>query len=187
MSTGNLEINDFKKRYEDKVKPAMREVFGYKNDLAIPRLEKIVINVGVGRFHKEKNKLESIFKDVTSLCGQKPVYVKTGKTIAGFSIREDAIVGIQVILRGENMGQFFNKLAMIVLPRVRDFQGIRESSFDEKGNLSIGIKEHIVFPEIKPEESVVSFGLQITLKTTAKTKKEAIELLKLMGLPIVEK
>lgn len=185
MSTGNLTTIDFKKRYKDIVVPAMLKTFKYSNRMQVPKLEKIVINCGIGSLAgSDKKKMEGIMKDFVLICGQKPVFVKIKKSIAGFGIREGAVVGIKTTLRKDKMQNFFNKLCMICLPRVRDFRGIDRKSFDDNGNVQIGIREHVIFPEIKPEESVVNFGLQISLTTSAKSKEETIELLKLLGLPL---
>jgi large subunit ribosomal protein L5 len=187
MSTRNLTINDFDKRFTDKVRPTMTEVFKYRNINAVPKLEKIVVNAGIGSITKgDKKKIASIFKDMTMITGQKPIQIKAKKAIAGFSIRADSVVGMKVTLRNKMMTNFFNRFCMVTLPRIRDFRGINQKNFDKCGSLSYGVKEQIVFPEIKPEESLTNFGLQISFKTTAKNKTEAVKLLKELGMPIIE-
>lgn len=177
-------------QYKKEVIPKMMERFGYKNLMAVPKIEKVVINMGFGRLisgktgDEAKKIREAILSDLSLICGQRPVLRKAKKSIAGFKIRKGMDIGAKVTLRRRKMFDFLEKLINIVLPRSRDFHGIPFKSFDSKGNLTIGIKEHLVFPEIAPEKSKFIFGFEITITTTAKTKEEGIELLKLMGFPI---
>ncbi len=188
MSTRNLDIENFDKRYNERVVPFMENEFLIRNNMAVPRMEKIVLNAGVGTIGaNDKKKLESIKSDMTLIAGQAPVFVKSKRAIAGFNVKLGSVVGIRVTLRGKKMKEFFNRLCMIGLPRIRDFQGIAKKSFDEMGNLSYGIREHIIFPEIKPEESLVNFGLQVNFATSAKNSENAAILLAQMGLPIKSK
>lgn len=169
----------------------IKEMTGYKNDLEIPAIKKIVVSVGAGRLSQQPNFEEKILpeliKDLSSITGQKPAVCKAKKSIAGFKIRAGQIIGLKTILRRERMFNFFEKLNKIVFPRVRDFQGINLKNLDKKGNLSIGLKENTVFPEINPESSKVDFGLEISIVINAKTKEEAIKLYRLLGVPLKKK
>ena len=170
-------------KYKKEVIPAMAAKFGYKNLMAIPKIEKVVVNVGVGRIRDEKQH-EEIRKYIAMITGQKPAPRPAKKSIASFKTRQGLIVGYQVSLRGKRMYDFISRLINIALPRTRDFKGLDSKSFDKKGNLTIGIKEHIVFPEIIGEDYRFLFGLEVTVVTSAKKREEGIELLKLMGFPI---
>lgn len=170
-------------KYKNEVISAMRAKFGYKNVMAVPRIEKVVVNCGVGRFREEKER-EEIQKFLALITGQKPSPRQAKKAISSFKTRKGIIVGYQVTIRGKRMWDFISRLINIALPRTRDFQGIPEKSFDPKGNLTIGIKEHIVFPEIVGEDYRFLFGLEVTVVTTAQKREEGIELLKLLGFPI---
>ncbi len=177
-------------KYNKEVIPAMMQKFGYKSNMAVPRIDKVVLNTGFGKLISgattdERKKIESsISEDFSQIAGQKPVLKEARKSIAAFKTRQGMPIGIAVTLRGKKMYDFLERLVYIALPRSRDFQGIEKSSFDKKGNLTLGIKEHIYFPEILPEKTKNIFGLEITTVTTAKRKEESIELLKLMGFPI---
>ncbi len=179
-----------KEKYQKKIIPAMKEQFGYKNLMTVPRLEKVVINIGFGKMisgktSDEQKKLTSaILNDLALICGQKPVLTKAKKSIASFKLRKGMPIGAMVTLRGTKMHDFLDRLINIALPRSRDFQGINPESFDENGNLTLPVKEHIIFPEIMPENTRIIFGFEITIVTTAKTREEGIELLKLAGFPI---
>lgn len=179
-----------KEKYAKEVIPRIMEKFGYTNKMAVPKIEKVVINTGFGRLisgktsEEQKKIQDNILQDLGLIAGQRPVLKKAKKSIAGFKIKEGQIIGAAVTLRGKKMFDFLERLIHITLPRLRDFQGIRISSFDKKGNLTIGIPEQIAFPEILPEKSKNIFGLEITVMTTAKARKEGIELLRLMGFPI---
>ena len=177
-------------KYNKEIVPLMKEKFGYETSLAVPRIEKVVINTGFGRFiagktsEEQKKISEAIVNDLSLIVGQRPVLTKAKKSIASFKTRKGLPIGARVTLRGKRMFDFLERLVSFGLPRSRDFQGINEKSFDGKGNLSIGIKEHIAFPEISPEKTKLLFGFEITVTTTAKTRKEGIELFKSLGFPI---
>jgi len=172
------------KQYRESIIPAMREKFNYKNVMAIPKIEKVVVNVGIGKVIKEKKILEKIEEDIKKITGQMPVARKAKKSIAGFKLREGMNVGLMVTLHGKRMYDFIDRLISIALPRSRDFRGISVKSFDECGNLNMGIKEQNIFPETTYETLKDIFGFQVTITTTSKTKKEGLELLKLFGFPI---
>lgn len=179
-----------KDKFEKEVIPAMMKRFGYKNKMVVPKIEKVVINTGFGRqvagktAEEQKKIQEAILEDLSLISGQRPVLKRAKKAISGFKTRKGQAIGASVTLRGKRMFDFLERLIHIALPRLRDFQGIEISSFDKKGNLTIGIREHIAFPEILPEKAKNIFGLEITVVTTAKKKEEGIELLRLLGFPI---
>ena len=173
-----------REKYKKEVIPAMRERFGYKNDLAVPKIEKVVVNVGIGKFLKDEKAQETIINDLAKITGQKPIYTLARKAISGFKIRKGMKVGLKVTLRKKRMYDFLERLIHVAIPRIRDFRGIPEKSIDKEGNLSIGIKEHIIFPEIAHEDVKLIFGFEVTIITSAKTREEAVELFKLLGFPI---
>lgn len=173
-----------KEKYKKEVIPIMREKFGYKNDFAVPKVEKVVINTGIGRFTQDQKTVEEIGRALSLISGQKPVFTLAKKAISSFKIREGMKVGFKITLRNQRMYDFLERLIYLALPRGRDFRGIDQKSIDEKGNLTIGIKEHIIFPEISHEEVKTIFGLEISVITNAKRKEEGLELLKLLGFPI---
>ncbi len=179
-----------KEKYQKEVIPAMMERFGYKTKMAVPRIEKVIVNTGFGRLvsgktsEEQKKIQEVILNDLTLICGQHPILTKAKKAISGFKTRKGLPIGAKVTLRGKRMVDFLERLIHITLPRSRDFQGIDSASFDKKGNLTIGIREQIAFPEISPERTKIIFGLEITVVTTATKREEGIELLRLMGFPI---
>lgn len=187
-----LKINmlRLREKYKKEVVPAMQEKFGYRNPMAVPKIEKVVINTGFGRqvsgksSEEQKKIQETVLQDLGLISGQKAVLKRAKKSISGFKTREGQVIGAAVTLRGEKMSDFLERLIHVGLPRLRDFRGIEISSFDKKGNLTIGIREHIAFPEILPEKAKNIFGLEITVVTTAKNREEGIELLKLLGFPI---
>jgi len=180
---------DLKEKYK-KIIPKMKEKFGYQNNLAVPKVEKVVINVGFGRqmtnkTSEEKKKVhKSILEDLTLITGQRAVLRNAKKSISGFKLRQGMAVGGMITLRGRKMYDFLERLINIALPRSRDFNGINPNSIDEEGNLTIGVKEQIIFPEVSPEKAKQIFGFEITVVTTSKKKEEGLELLKLLGLPI---
>lgn len=180
-------MNRLKLKHLKQVIPAMRKRFGYSNDLAVPKLEKVVINVGISSSKRDEKYLELIEDNLKRITGQKPIFTKAKKSISSFKIRQDQIVGAMVTLRGNRMYDFVDKLISVALPRVRDFRGLLNKSVDLKGNLSIGFREHLAFPEIKADEVEVIHGLEISISTTAKIKEEGLELLKLLGFPFREK
>ena len=169
--------------YETAVRPQLMEQFGLKNQLAVPRLDKIVINMGVGEGTRDAKKITIAAEELTKIAGQKPVITKAKKSIAGFKLREGMAVGCKVTLRGKRMYEFLDRLVTIALPRVRDFRGVSPKSFDGNGNYALGLKEQIVFPEINYDQIDEIRGMDIIICTTAKTNDEARELLRSFGLP----
>ena len=169
--------------YKDKVRPALKEEFGYKNDMQIPRLDKIVLNMGVGEAVKDTKKVKSAQEELTLIAGQKAVITKAKKSIAGFRVREEMPLGVKVTLRGDRMYEFLDRLITIALPRVRDFRGVKGSSFDGRGNYAMGIKEQLIFPEIEYDKIDKIRGMDVVICTTAQTDEEARELLTLVGAP----
>ena len=179
-----MNITPAKEKYIKTVAAEMKNKFGYKNVMAVPRIKKVVVNVGIGKIVKENDKIEEIVNSITAITGQKAVKTKAKKAIAGFKIREGMEVGVRATLRGKRMWQFIDRLVSATLPRTRDFQGINRSAVDSRGNLNIGIKEHLIFPEISPERVKHIFGLQVTISTDANTQAEGLELFKLLGFPL---
>lgn len=177
-------MNSLKEKYNKKVIPEMKKRFSLKNDLEVPRIFKVVVNSGIGKFLKDSNQVNDIIESISLFTGQKPVLAKSRKSIAGFKIREGLEVGVKVTLRGKRMWDFMEKLVGTTLPRIRDFQGIKEKALDESGNLNIGIKEHLIFPEILPEQVKNIFSLQVNVVTNAKNKEKGLELFRLLGFPI---
>lgn len=176
-------MSNFKELYNKEITKALHDEFGYTSKMEIPKLEKIVINMGVGEGSKDDKFIEAAVKDLELIAGQKPVVTKAKKSIAGFKLREGQPVGVKVTLRGENMYNFMEKLIKVALPRVRDFHGISKTAFDGKGNYTLGIKEQLIFPEIEYDNVVKVRGMDIIFVTTAKTNKEAEALLKAFGMP----
>lgn len=171
-------------KYKKEVVPAMQKKFGLKNAMAVPRVEKVTVNVGVGRVVKETKVLEDIARDLARITGQKVVRTKAKKAVAGFKIRKGQEIGFRVTLRGRRMWDFLERFVRVALPRTRDFRGIPENTFDGYGNLSIGIREHIVFPEVATDDVRHIFGFQVVATTTARKREHGVELLKLLGFPI---
>ena len=169
--------------YATTIKAAMKEEFGYKNDMMIPRLDKIVLNMGVGDAVKDTKKVKHAQDALTLIAGQKAVVTKAKTSIAGFRVREDMPLGTKVTLRGNHMYEFMDRLTTIALPRVRDFRGVKASSFDGRGNYAMGMKEHIVFPEINFDKVDVAWGMDIVICTTADNDAEAKALLKHFNMP----
>lgn len=176
-----------KEKYLKEVVPEMKKKMGYKNDFAVPRIVKVVVNSGLGGFMKNSgDDLEKIEEDFANIVGQKGVVTKAKKAIAGFKTKQGMPLGVMATLRGARMYEFLDKLINVVLPQVRDFRGLNKKAFDGKGNYNIGIKEHIVFPEVKRDDIRNIIGIQVTIVTTAKTNEEAMEMLKELGLPITD-
>ena len=170
--------------YKDSIRAAMMEEFGYKNEMLIPRLDKIVLNIGAGAESvKDSKKAKSAQEDLTKITGQKAVITRAKKSIAGFRVREDMPLGAKVTLRQDRMYEFLDRLITIALPRVRDFRGVKGSSFDGRGNYAMGLKEHIVFPEIDFDKVDEVWGMDIIICTTAQTDDEARELLRGFDMP----
>ena len=170
-------------KYEKEIIPAMIEKFGYKNIMEVPKLEKIVINMGVGEAKENQKVLESAVNDLTLIAGQKPILTRARKSVANFKIRENMAIGCKVTLRKAKMYEFADKLMTIALPRVRDFRGVSSKAFDGRGNYSLGIKEQLIFPEIEYHKIDKVRGMDIIFVTTAKTDEEARELLRFFGMP----
>ncbi|MDD6770001.1 MAG: 50S ribosomal protein L5 [Inconstantimicrobium porci] len=174
-------------KYENEVKQAMMDKFGYKNVMEVPKLEKIVINMGVGEAKDNSKVLESAVADLTLITGQKPILTRAKKSVANFKIRENMPLGCKVTLRKAKMYEFCDKLVSIALPRVRDFRGVSDKSFDGRGNYSLGIKEQLIFPEIEYDKIDKVRGMDIIFVTTANTDEEARELLRFLGMPFANK
>lgn len=172
-----------KDKYKNEVIAAMTQEFGYKNVMQVPRLEKITINVGLGEATQNAKVVDSAVGDITSIAGQKPVVTKAKKAIANFKLREGIPIGCMVTLRRERMYEFLDRLIHVALPRVRDFKGISDKSFDGRGNYSLGLREQIIFPEIHADKVDKARGMTITITTTAKSDPEGRALLKHMGMP----
>jgi large subunit ribosomal protein L5 len=172
-----------KTKYQQDVVPAMMHEFGYKNPMQVPRLEKITLNVGVGEATQNAKAIDSTVTEITAIAGQKPVVTKSKKAIANFKLREGIPIGCMVTLRRDHMFEFLDRLITVALPRVRDFKGISDRSFDGRGNYSLGLREQIIFPEIHADKVEKTRGMTITITTTAKTDQEGRVLLRLMGMP----
>lgn len=173
-----------KTQYKDSIRAALKEEFGYKNDMQIPRLDKIVLNIGCGaEAVKDSKKAKSAVEDLTVIAGQKALTTKAKKSIAGFRVREDMPLGAKVTLRGDRMYEFLDRLITIAMPRIRDFRGVSGKSFDGRGNYAMGLKEHIVFPEIDFDKVDETWGMDIVIATTAATDAEAKSLLTQFNMP----
>ena len=175
-----------KDAYVSEVAPALMKKFGYKSVMQIPKLDKIVINVGCGEARDNAKVLDAVVSDISQITGQKPVLCKAKKSVANFKLREGMIVGVKVTLRGERMYEFLDRFFNLALPRVRDFRGINPNSFDGRGNYSVGVKEQLIFPEIEYDKIDAVRGMDISMITTAKTDEEARELLTLLGAPFAK-
>jgi large subunit ribosomal protein L5 len=180
-------VKDYEPRmrqiYRGTVREALTTEFGYTNPMQVPGLDKVVINMGVGEAVADSKKIQSAMRDLTKIAGQKPVSTKASKSIAGFKLREGMVVGTKVTLRRERMWEFVDRLVTIALPRVKDFRGLNGKSFDGNGNYALGLKEHIVFPEINYDQVDQIWGMDIIICTTAQTDAEAKALLKALGFP----
>lgn len=169
--------------YEDKVRGELKERFGYKNDLQVPRIEKIVLNMGVGKAVDDRKHVQNATEEMKLIAGQQPVVTKAKKSIATFKLREGMAIGVKVTLRRERMWEFLDRLINIAMPRIRDFRGISPASFDGRGNYAMGIKEQIVFPEINYDQVSEIRGLDVIIATTAETDDEGRELLRALNMP----
>jgi len=176
-------MNRLREKYQNQVRPALKEQQGYANVHQIPKIEKVVVNAGVGRAVTDSKNLELVAETVRKVTGQNPVHTVAKNSIAGFKLREGQKIGVSVTLRGERMYDFLDRLIAIVLPRMRDFRGVSEKAFDQQGNYSIGINDQSVFPELSFEETTNKHGLQVNIVTTAKTPEESRKLLEQMGFP----
>ena len=175
-----------KKKFQDEVTPALMKKFSYKSVMQIPKIEKVVINVGCGDARDNLKVLESVVKDITAITGQKAVITKAKKSVANFKLREGMPVGVKITLRQEKMWEFLDRLFNVALPRVRDFRGISANSFDGRGNYALGIKEQLIFPEIDYDKIEKIRGMDIVICTTAKSDEEGRELLSLLGAPFIQ-
>lgn len=176
-------MNRLKVKYDTEIVPSLKEKYSYKNVMEVPKLEKIVVNLGCGDATSNSKLLEAAMKDLEIITGQKPVATKAKKSIAGFKLREGQAIGCKVTLRGENMYNFLDKLISITLPRVRDFRGISNKAFDGRGNYTLGLTEQLIFSEIEYDDVVKVRGMDIVFVTSAKTNAEALDLLKGFGMP----
>ncbi|MFZ5651332.1 MAG: 50S ribosomal protein L5 [Bacillota bacterium] len=172
-----------KEKYKNEVVKAMMQKFGYKNIMEVPKLEKVIINIGVGEAIQNSKALDAAVGDLTTITGQRPVITKAKKSIAAFKLRQGMKIGCKVTLRGDRMFHFVDKLFNVALPRVRDFRGVSPKSFDGRGNYSMGLREQLIFPEIEYDKIDKVRGMDIIFVTTARTDEEARELLRLMGMP----
>jgi large subunit ribosomal protein L5 len=172
--------------YKSKVAPALREKYNYKSMMAVPKMQKVVVSMGVGKAVQDKKFIESALQDLMMITGQKPLVIRAKKSVSNFKVREGDQTGLKVTLRGQRMYEFMDRLINLAIPRVKDFRGLSPNSFDRKGNYSLGMSEQTVFPEIDPAKVENTQGMNITFVTTARTDDEARELLKLFGMPFRE-
>ena len=173
-----------KKKYKEVVISKMTEKFNYKNRMQVPKLKKVVINMGIGKDNKDTKAIESAEKEISLITGQKPVITRAKKSIAGFNLRKGDICGLMVTLRGDRMWEFLDRMITVALPRVRDFNGLPPDSVDGRGSYTVGIKEHVIFPEVDYNTIYKIRGMNITIVTTAKSPEETVELLREIGIPI---
>ena len=173
-----------KKKYKEDVISKMMKRFNYKNHMQVPKLEKVVINMGIGKDNKDTKAIESAEKEISLITGQKPVITRAKKSIAGFNLRKGDICGLMVTLRGDRMWEFLDRMITVALPRVRDFNGLPPDSVDGRGSYTIGIKEHVIFPEVDYNTIYKIRGMNVTIVTTAKSPEETVELLREIGIPI---
>ena len=176
-------MDRLQEKYQKEVMPALTEKFGYKNVMQLPKVEKIIINMGVGEAVGNPKALDSAVADLTAIAGQKPLLTRAKRSLAAWKLREGMPIGCKVTLRGTRMYQFLDKFMNVALPRVRDFRGVSDKAFDGRGNYAVGLKEQLIFPEIEYDKIDKIRGMNIVIVTTAKTDEEARELLKLMGMP----
>jgi large subunit ribosomal protein L5 len=174
-----------KTEYRGRIRPVMKEKFAYTNEMQIPKIDKIVVNMGIGEAVNDSKKVQAAVKDLAAITGQKPVTTKARTSIAGFKLREGMVIGAKVTLRKDRMYEFLDRLITIALPRVKDFRGLKPTSFDGRGNYALGLREHIVFPEINYDEIDQMWGMDVIVCTTARTDDEARELLREFKFPFV--
>ncbi|HHX94004.1 MAG TPA: 50S ribosomal protein L5 [Tenericutes bacterium] len=177
-------MNHLLKKYREEVRPELMKEFGYKSIMQVPRLEKIVVNIGVGDAAHNSKLLDAAMEELAAITGQKPIITRAKKSIAGFKIRTGMPIGCKVTLRGERMYNFLYKLINIALPRVRDFRGLPKNSFDRRGNYTLGLKEQLIFTEVNYDKVIKVRGMDVVIVTTAKTDEEAYALLKHLGMPL---
>jgi large subunit ribosomal protein L5 len=180
-------MTSIREKYNKTVISQIKKELGLENDFEVPKIEKVVVNTGIGKFLKDSNQVKEIIDSVSQITGQKPVMTKAKKSISGFKTREGLEIGVSVSLRGKRMWDFIEVLIGASIPRIRDFQGIKETSVDQAGNLNVGIKEHLIFPEILPERVKNTFSLQVTIVTNARNREKGMKLFKLLGFPIENK
>ena len=179
-------MSRLKERYKEEVIPSLMRLYGYENVMQVPRLEKVVINIGLGEAIQNAKSLEAAEKDLTAISGQHPVITRAKRSIAAFRLRTGMPIGLKVTLRGERMYDFFDKLVNIVLSRMREFQGVSRNSFDGRGNYTLGLKEQLIFPEIDYDKIDKARGLEVSIITTGKTDEEGRHLLELLGMPFAK-
>jgi len=172
-----------KVKYQKEIVPQLKERFAYKNNLLVPRMQKVVINIGFGKHAKEKEAISSIEKALTKISGQKPIMTKAKKSVSAFKLRQGQVIGAVVTLRGERMYDFIDKLVNITFPRVRDFRGISDHGVDRTGNITIGFKDYSAFPELRPEDVDNVYGLELSINTNAKNREEGLALFTALGFP----
>lgn len=180
-------ISRFRTKYNDEVVPALQEQFGYANVMQVPRLVKISINKGLGEATQNKKLVDDAVEELRTITGQQPVVATARKSVSNFKLREGMPIGAKVTLRGDRMFDFFDRLVTLALPRVRDFRGVPDKSFDGRGNYTLGVKEQIIFPEVDVDKTDRISGMDVTFVTTAETDEEALALLRLMGMPFVRR
>jgi len=180
-------MNSMHERYQKEIAPALQKAFNFKNVMQVPRVEKVVLNIGAGEALDNPKALEAAVGDLTTIVGQKPITTKARKSIANFKLREGRLIGAKVTLRGERMWAFLDRLLNIALPRVRDFRGVSANAFDGRGNYTLGIRDQLVFPEIEYDKIDKLRGLEVTIVTTARTDEHARALLQLLGMPFAKK
>jgi len=176
-------MNRMQEQYQKEIAPALFKEFNFKNTMQVPRIEKIVVNIGLGEAMDEPKALEAAVSDLTKIVGQKPVLTKSRKSIANFKLREGVVIGTKVTLRGERMWAFLDRLVNVALPRVRDFRGVSANAFDGRGNYTLGLRDQLIFPEIDYDKIDKLRGMEVTIVTSAKTDDQARELLRLLGMP----
>ena len=176
-------MNQMQEQYQKEVAPALFKEFNFKNVMQVPRIEKIVVNIGLGEAMAEPKTLEAAISDLTQIVGQKPVMTKSRKSIANFKLREGVVIGTKVTLRGERMWAFLDRLLNVALPRVRDFRGVSTNAFDGRGNYTLGLRDQLIFPEIDYDKIDKLRGMEVTIVTSAKTDDQARALLDLLGMP----
>ncbi|MCX6763813.1 MAG: 50S ribosomal protein L5 [Candidatus Moranbacteria bacterium] len=179
-------MNSVKEQYNKEAIPHLKKELGFSNAFQVPRIEKVVVNAGIGKFIKDGNMLKEITEGIIAITGQKPLMTQARQSIAGFKIRQGLEIGMKVTLRGKRMWEFLDRLIISAVPRIRDFQGFKKSSVDGSGNLNIGIKEHLVFPEISPENVKNIFGFQVTVVTNARNHEKGLALFRALKFPIAK-
>ncbi len=176
-------MNRMQERYQQEVVPALQNAFSYRNVMEVPRIQKVVVNIGLGEAMGNSKALEAAITDVTTITGQKPIQTKARKSIANFKLREGVIIGVKVTLRGDRMWAFIDRLLNVALPRVRDFRGVSPDAFDGRGNYTLGLRDQLIFPEIEYDKIDKLRGMEITIVTTAKNDEHSRAMLKFLGMP----